>query len=327
MFCVGIFEFDVENHRFPVHKHLLSNASPALAALVDNGMQETDEEFVRLTDADTKTFARLVEFIYTGDYTVPQPEPTRGAKVDTQNYQTDEPEESSHDSYDWEQPCAEAPAADMEEPMVDSLPEQLPEPSPAEESDPWATWRRSKKGNDKKKKRQQTLYAPAQESKLSPRLPDLDIRVTVNSPVVACSTINRNMKGLHDYTEVFFCHAQSYILAEKYGLEELKALSSERLYRAFRHYESAERPSSAIPDLIRYVFEHTPERVSSEIERPLNEAPHIPHVDTLQNVCVHFAANNSHLLRLTSESRLLLREGGFFVELFVARLAERFARM
>lgn len=127
------FEFDVESYRFAVHKRLLSNVSPALAALVDIGMRETDEELARLTDVDTKTFARFVEFIYTGDYTAPQPEPTQGAKADAQTHQTDEQEENSLDPDDGKEPCAEeTPTARMEVPMAKLSPDQPREPSPAE---------------------------------------------------------------------------------------------------------------------------------------------------------------------------------------------------
>lgn len=113
------------------------------------------------------------------------------------------------------------------------------------------------------KKRVKISDTSIPHDRMCPRLPDSDMRVIVTSPFVTSSKISRTLKGRHDYTEVFLCHAQFCVLVEKYGVEQLKASSSEPLHRDFRHYECAERPSSASPNLFSYVPEHTTAMVSS----------------------------------------------------------------
>jgi hypothetical protein len=159
------------------------------------------------------------------------------------------------------------------------------------------------------------------------KLPAPDISVIATCPLPTSSKIRRSIAGRNDYAALFLCHAQLYILGDKYNVSPLKTVASERLSRSFRHYECAELPSADFPNLVRYVFEHTPERITCEVECRPGQGRHTPSGDILQRICVHFAANNFESLILSSGFNHLLREGGLFVEMFFAQVAERFARM
>jgi len=75
------------------------------------------------------------------------------------------------------------------------------------------------------------------------------------------------------------------------------------------------------------VFEHTPERITCEVEGKPGQGRHTRSEDVLQQICVHFADNNLESFILSPGFCRLLREGGLFVEMFFARVAERFVRM
>ncbi|GAB1726533.1 hypothetical protein NU195Hw_g2458t1 [Hortaea werneckii] len=60
-----------ENREFKVHKVLVSAASPILKAACQNGMKESQTGVVEHKTFDADTLERMLEFIYTRDYTVP----------------------------------------------------------------------------------------------------------------------------------------------------------------------------------------------------------------------------------------------------------------
>lgn len=281
-------------------------------------MRESRENFATILDVNEVTFARFVEFVYTGDYNSPQPERVHEVSTSTQGFNN---KTSAQTTAAKIPPHAyQAPAEPDEEPPLEAVPE-LPEP----DFDPWGTFARTRK--DKKKQKQMAeVQTPSCDQKRS-KLPDPDISVAVTCPLSTSSKIRRNIIGHNEYTAVFFCHAQLYVLGEKYDVKPLKVLSSERLSRSFRHYERAETPSPDFPGLVRYIFEHTPERITYDVGGESCQSPHKLSEDILQQICVHFAANNFESLILSSGFCHLLREGGLFVEMFVAHVAERFARM
>ena len=274
-----------------------------------------------ILDVNEVTFARFVEFVYTGDYNSPQPEHVKEVSTSTQESDYDNHKTSAQTTAARIPPHAhQAPAEPYEEP----LPEAVPEP-PESEFNTWGTFAKSRK--DKKKQMQMPEVQTPACDKTRSKLPDLDVSVAVTCPLSTSSKIRRNIIGRNDYTAVFFCHTQLYVLGDKYDVKPLKALSSERLSRSFRHYERAETPSADFPGLVRYVFEHTPERITYDIGGESCQSPQKSSGDILQQICVHFAANNFESLILSSGFCHLLREGGLFVEMFVAHVAERFGRM
>jgi hypothetical protein len=150
------------------------------------------------------------------------------------------------------------------------------------------------------------------------KLPALDISVILTCPLPISSNLRRDIVGCNDYIALFHYYAQLYVLGDKYDVSPLKALASERLSRSFRHYECAESPSADFPNLVRYIFKHTPERITCEVERRPGQGQHRLLEDILQQICVDFAANNFESLMPLSGFNYLLREGRLFVEMLFA---------
>lgn len=121
------------------------------------------------------------------------------------------------------------------------------------------------------------------------KLPDPDTSLAVTCPLCTSSKIRRNFaQGL---LAVFFCHAQLYVLGDKYDVKPLKTLFTERLSRSLRQYGRAEAPSADFLGLVRYIFEHTPQRNIYDVGGESCQSPHKLSGDILQQICVRFAAN------------------------------------
>ncbi|TQV92248.1 hypothetical protein V2A60_004534 [Cordyceps javanica] len=60
-----------EGREFVIHGALIAAQSPALNALVNNGMQESREGCVSWPQCDVETFVRFLEYVYTGDFESP----------------------------------------------------------------------------------------------------------------------------------------------------------------------------------------------------------------------------------------------------------------
>jgi hypothetical protein len=96
---------------FYVHTDLVAQHSSALAALVSGRMAEAKESCAFLEDVDEGTFVRFVEYMYTNDYSVPDPVIVQMASDSTFENDQDGIEETA--AVDEPQPPMElAPAED-----------------------------------------------------------------------------------------------------------------------------------------------------------------------------------------------------------------------
>lgn len=307
-FCAGIFEFEVGSQTFAVHKSLVSRTSSTLSALVKNGMRESQERSASIPDVDEATFARFVEFMYNGDYNAAKLLRNQQSLGSIQDIKVDTQEDGSY--------VREA-AVELEPDLPLDAPPVTEEPA---DLDGWGGFGMSRK--DKKKAKKSTSAVSIRHS--TPKLPQLDLDAFLVPPLPTSSLIDQHDSAdQNDYTAVFFCHAKLYVLAEKYGIEHLKRLSSDRLNKSFVHYQDAPDPSADIPGLLRYVFEHTPERQECYTGSASGQSLRDSSIDTLQELCVRFAANNTETLVLSPAFHLLLRDGGSFVAMYVECIAKR----
>jgi hypothetical protein len=306
-FCAGFFEFEVGFQRFAVHKSLVTRISLTLSALVKNGMRDSSEKLASRPDVDEATFARFVEFMYTGDYNAAKLLRNQEALRGNQNAETDLGKEGS---------SAQEVVVGLEPNPPFGAPPATEEPA---DFDEWGGFGMSKK--DKKRLKQRDSAMSIRPDRPTPKLPQLDLDVAVVSPLPTSSLLDHHDSADgSDYTALFFCHAKLYVLAEKYGVEHLKKLCSDRLNRSFVHYEHTPSPSADIPGLLRYVFKHTSERHGWCIEGQTCQSLQM---DTLQELCVRFAANNTETLVLLPSFHQLLHDGGSFVGMYVDCVAKR----
>ena len=68
-----------------------------------------------------------------------------------------------------------------------------------------------------------------------------------------------NKSPTEDYTGVFLCHAQVYVFAEQYDIQNLKALALEELQLALAIYTLYPERTGDIVALLRYIYANTGE--------------------------------------------------------------------
>lgn len=68
IFTGGTFDLSIGSESFTVHKVLVERTSQPLAAMMNIGMRESQSRQAAMEGVDETTFARFVEFLYTGDY-------------------------------------------------------------------------------------------------------------------------------------------------------------------------------------------------------------------------------------------------------------------
>lgn len=283
-------------------------------------MRESQERFASIPDVDEATFARFAEYMYTGDYNTPQPVRSQEALETAQGFETNNGKDNMHAPDVQEAPAEPEPEP---EPAYD-VPQPLEEPI---ETDPWEGYH-PLSTKDKKRRKQRESAMAVRDSPPSSKLPGLNLDVAVVSPLPSSSLMKRHDNtDRNDYTAVFFCHAKLYVLAEKYGVEHLKKLSSDGLNKSFIHYEQSPKSSADIPGLLRYVFEHTPERQTWCRGEQTSQILGDSRPDLLQDICVRFAANNTETLVLSPAFHSLLRDGGLFVGMYFENVAQRLLRL
>ncbi|KUI69334.1 hypothetical protein VM1G_05457 [Cytospora mali] len=66
-----------------------------------------------------------------------------------------------------------------------------------------------------------------------------------------------NTENCEDYTGVFLCHAQLYILGDKYDIPQLRQLTLYRLHATLKEFTLYPSRMSDIEILVKYIFENT----------------------------------------------------------------------
>ncbi|KAG9660756.1 hypothetical protein KCU64_g2997, partial [Aureobasidium melanogenum] len=74
----------------------------------------------------------------------------------------------------------------------------------------------------------------------------------------------RNLEPYEDYREVFLCHAQLYVFADKYDIQPLAKLSLSKLGHTLADFNVFEERREDIVELLQYCYANTAERVGTK---------------------------------------------------------------
>ena len=119
-----------------------------------------------------------------------------------------------------------------------------------------------------------------------------------------------NKDAREDDGRIFLCHAQVYVLAEKYEVEALKQLSLSKLRHALITFkQSEERSVDDVVTLLRYVYENTVDLASSE--------------EKLRALVVHYTACVVEELTPNLQFQALLESEGALGRDLLKRLTSR----
>lgn len=287
-------------------------------------------------DVSRRTFERLIQFAYTGDYTIPKP-PRRLVAVNEEEAVGNETaSRTSNEVHAVEEsdglpvddvPTEERPptlAEEYIEPATanpthgwergwDAVPEPALEESvaePPEAIDSWGFGRPALKKKTKKKGHivpipppepepvpEQTGFASLTFDLLAPRDNHKD----------TCEP-SEHFIAERDYSKVFLSHAKLWAIADTYGIDSLKALALYKLHKTLCVFEISSENAAEVINLVRYVY-------SAECGVQADEK--------LKDLVAQYTAFNSAALSHDSNFMELLREGGQFVEDFLKLVMQR----
>ena len=298
VFRGGTFHFDVgpSRTRFTIHQVAVARKSEALTAMMKNGMKESQEGCAPLRNTDEPTFARFVEFIYTGDYNPAQPI-IRNAIMERDECDTGEAVV-----------CLDASEQNLGE-RGDVPPLQSADELPFDVYGLSSSARASKA---KKGKKKFSFYEEEEAAVVKPaRLPDMVFNVSVHSPLPTTSKFVADGDWSRDYLPLLLSHAQLYVFADTYGIEDLKTLTAARLHVVLSRFDYPPSLATDVAELVEYAFEHTSERSQQD-------------PDMLRKILTQFSANNIEALKSFPSFLALMGKGGPFMQALVFRLCDRF---
>lgn len=306
-----------ESEEFLVHSEAIARLSPALNALMNGPLQESQAELVRWNDVEPEDFIRFCQFAYTGNYTLSKPV---GPTV-VSNITNLQGEGIASDSVDqlgsgpitpWQELAAK-PSTSMQENASNGW--GCPYVWTSEGGwvmltwgNTWdSTWENTwddscGHGTNKKKTDRKKFHVPRiirLQTEFADRVLYPDEHDPSDGSVSYCSSEP-------DATPFFLAHARLYVLASKYDVVKLKELSEKKLHKAFTQFLSAGRANSII-ELITYIYENTHASSDGAIRALLVE-----YITLWHN---HFGD--------LPEFRELLEEGGQFVLDFWSSIQSR----
>lgn len=233
---------------FYVHTDLVVQHSSTLAALVSGGMAEAKESCAFLEDVDEGTFVRFVEYMYTNDYSVPDPVIVQMASDSTF-------ENGQHG-------IEETAAA---------------QPTPTHEDD-WSFGMMSSK-KDKKRMKKASKGNPWYMEEEPVQEAAIPVDDPSEYPQRECKKDRlwseftekahvrhrepweprQNTESCEDYTQVFLCHARLYVFSDRYCIEPLQELTMQKLQLTLSTFILFKERVSDITELVQHTYAHTME--------------------------------------------------------------------
>ena len=216
---------------FYVHTELVVQHSSALGALVSGQMAEAKEGCATLEDVDEDTLVRFAEYMYTNDYSVPDP-----VIVQTASSSTFENDQDGIDNWplgkksnkkkkkvaksdSWHREATSEPAIEISE--------EAPLEYPQRECKKDQLW---SEFTEKAHVKHHKPWEPRQNK-------------------ISCE----------DYTQVFLCHAHLYVFSDRYCIEPLQELALQKLRLTLSRFILFNERVSDIVELVQYTYAHTME--------------------------------------------------------------------
>lgn len=241
-FITPTFKYVVEDQTFFVHAGLMKRWSTPLYCFISLNMKEKEQGFAELKDMTPATFDCFLEWASKGFYTPPEP---------------------SMDPIARKKSVGKDPTAPVEPPMP-----------PERELDEvylqhWgALGGLSRTSGKKGKKRSKSpFYFDDYDPSADPALPEPSAPSVLQKLREAFysrkSTAGKgppprnNLNASENYTDIFLCHAQLYVFAEKYDIQALKSLAFEELHAVLAIFDLHVERAGDLGALFRYAYRNT----------------------------------------------------------------------
>lgn len=294
---------------FTLHSHVPVGQSEPLLALVNGGMVEAQEGCAWLEDTDEATFVQIGEYLYTGDYT-----PTEPFDLLDELHVREE-SIGSHAQMIMKRDILndDAISAAAE---VEVRSEQLPE-EPISQASDWGFCRSIKKEKRKYKKGHDPVLwdvdgvpgGPTVEPSRSKRELLWDEFVHSFDSYDQDLRPRQNMEPHEDYSAVFLGHAQLYVFADKYDIQQLAKLSLSKLGHTLAGFNVFNERIDDVVELLQFCYVNTPERAGTK--------------DKLRDLVIKYVACIVEKLIGSEGFRLLLGEANFISSDLMVQLCKR----
>jgi hypothetical protein len=244
-----------ERLRLYAHGGLIAQYSSVLAVDVDGPMREAKTKTIEIKhidgDIDDNTVLGFIEYVYTGDYSVPEPVIALSSEVmmgESSGGKTSEEPDLNLASMPND---ANEPSIEVEEPVTDG----------------WGL-----RKSDKRRKKKSTQYpfyeddkyeavsAEANEYRTSRKeklWSDFCSQASPREGKVWQTHESKNAE--EDYTIVFLCHARLYNFCCRYDCNALMPLCLQKLRVALSRFQLHQERVQDIVNLIGYVYHHSTE--------------------------------------------------------------------
>lgn len=284
-FVVGE-EADDSASEFFIHEEAVTQLSKPLHGLLKGNFSEAQTACTVWKDVSKDTFERLIQFAYTGDYSIPEPVNRRN----DDNGAVSSSREAENDS------------------KILKEFEQHPEvflTGPTEEDldDAWGTWGIPKKDKKKKKTGTQGSFFLEKYPKWSgPRLAESFslISYPLLAPRNYVCDLTLPFDKKRSYANILLCHATMYVLGDLWMIETLKALALFKLHHDLCIFQLDDTNAEDILELARFAY--------CEEGKGSEEG-----IGGLRGLVCQYMASNAVVLSLDNGFMDLLEEGGQFV--------------
>ena len=264
--------FGPQRTLFYSHGNLLAETSPVLNKDVNGGMQEKHLETIEIKDVDgdidDDTVMRFIQYAYSGDYTVPDPDIVQ---LSTDSNELKEafmtrtsaaPEDESSvyhvskkgkkkkkkHSFAWNTEPIEAEPVEADPVEAESVEAILSSPqasSPIEQA-------------EEDKQHMQWVPGPSSRAIDSNREQlwnDFCSEARIVQPQPWRPRAHNDER--EDYTSILLCHARLYKFSDRYDCEKLMRLALQKLRLTLSEYIFHQQRASDVVALIQYTYAHT----------------------------------------------------------------------
>jgi hypothetical protein len=260
-------------------------------------MAEAKESCAFLEDVDEGTFVRFVEYMYTNDYSVPDPVIVQMASDSTFENGQDGIEETT--------------AVDEAKPT--SIHEDY--------------WSFGMSSSKKDKKKKGSKGNPWRMDEVLEAVPAED--TPIEYPQHECKKDQlwseftekahvrhhqpweprQNKESCEDYTQVFLCHARLYVFSDRYCIEPLQKLTLQKLRLTLSTFILFKERVSDITELVQYAYAHTME--------------HEEGIDKLRSLVMDYVICQMEAIVKDKNFVTMLQEPGALAKDLVLKLLQR----
>ncbi|WPA97910.1 uncharacterized protein RHO25_002521 [Cercospora beticola] len=236
--------------KFFVHRALLKHRNADPLCPIEMKSEKDPASPVRIEYVDAETFARYIEYLYTGEYTAAEPRSrihsysNSASESDTEVLTPSALSDASFDNFA-EKASLHTEKSSFGETMIppEKTAEQSKQPKEQTAQSAWKfPWKRQAP----------SLRQQAWESFVA-KLPSGP--QASSKPAMCMNDLHQDFH--EDYTEVFLSHAKLYIFAAMWSAESLRKLSLRRLHESLVHFTPCSVCVGDVAILLRHVHHDT----------------------------------------------------------------------